>query len=213
MMGTPSIANTNLVTQYPQAGELYIAYETSANDPNGSNHLGYIWAENSPSSHGLADSYVASTLIGSSPAITGYVSPSDSLSFQIAFQAYDPSHSLFIQTFRPFASGVQLYGNATPFPTQIGTTPAICNMDGAQNSNPMVAFLANDPSNHLWFEDFGYNGVTDTWNQGPAVQNNATIGGAPAIIAWTSADHAFLVTVAFKSNDTSNHLWIGSQNY
>ncbi len=196
IVGTPSLVGYD--------DRLYVAYQKSPQYGSPSNQLGIAYAyPPSPSNfHTIVFDHYNSynTLIGGPPAIAGYL-----WNLYVAFQAYDAGHNLFLQTFPLSLSSPP--GPAIRYETRIGPTPALT-LAGNQGTL-MIAFEADDPYQHLWFQPLAGEYLA------PAAQNGATISGAPAEVDWIpgSGPYAYqeIITAGFKSYDLSNHFWMGSQ--
>jgi hypothetical protein len=130
-------------------------------------------------------------VIGSAPAMATFNNR-----LYIAFQANDPSHSLFVTS---AADGVNFTTPAQGYPLiQIGTAPGMAGF----NNRLYIAFQANDPS-HSLFVTSSPDGVNFTTPaQGyPGIQ----IGGVPAIAVFNNR-----LYIAFQANDPSNALFVTS---
>ena len=197
IVGTPSLTSYN--------DHLYVGFQKSPQYGEPSNQLEIAYAKEpyptSPNTILFGNYNTYPTRIGAPPAIVGYFGV-----IYAAFQADDPGHNLFLQAFP--LDLTSLYGSAARLAPQIGPTPALT-VAGNFTNTLIIAFEANDPYQHLWFEAFDNTGLH------PAIQNNAFIGGAPAETDWIPItgpymDHE-IITTGFKSYDFGNHLWIGSQ--
>jgi hypothetical protein len=130
-------------------------------------------------------------VIGSAPTMAAFNSR-----LYIAFQANDPSHSLFVTS---SADGVNFTAPAQGYPLiQVGTAPAMA----AFNNRLYIAFQANNPS-HSLFVTSSPDGVNFTAPaQGyPGIQ----IGGVPAMAVFNNR-----LYLAFQANDPSNALFVTS---
>jgi len=133
--------------------------------------------------------------IGSAPAMATFNNY-----LYIAFQANDPSHSLFLTS---AASGVTIFNHpaARVIPvTAIGSAPAMA----AVNGRLYIAFQADDPSHRLVI--MSSPDGSDWTNPGPRLTiPGIAIGSAPAVAAFNNR-----LYIAFQADGGSNALFVAS---
>jgi Alpha-L-arabinofuranosidase B, catalytic len=128
-------------------------------------------------------------MLGSAPAMATFGGK-----LYVAFQADDPSHSLFVTS---STDGVHFNTPAQGYPgIQIGSAPAMA----AFNNRLYVAFQANDPSNQL-FVTSSADGVNFTTPASgyPGIR----MGSSPAMTEFNSQ-----LYIAFQANDPSHALFV-----
>jgi GH43 family beta-xylosidase len=192
MSGAPSLWVVN--------GRLYLAYWTSANDSNGAHHIAILSSANGTT---FDQGRVFSATAGSPPALAAYNGH-----IVTAFQANDSRSVLYLQQY-PY--NLQSTTQTDFYPTQIKTAPALMLVQPSTSSFPtlMIAYEGNDSNQYLNYEPFyGVSLYVST-------QDTAMVGSSPAEIVWTPSQGAnankATMTVAFRSKDSSNHLWLGSK--
>ena len=213
MVGSPSIVN--LPSQEQNYSHLFIAYKTSGNDPAGPNQIGIVKLQNNNQSTAEEAKLVIPVQLTTSPAITGFLNPAGGNFQSLTLFYQDPSsHKLVLQS---VDSSLTYYGTptSTNYSALIGGTPSAC-LAGSY-TDYVVAFQANDPNNHLYYNRFegnypSGNNNTQSYGDYGAVYDNAQIGGTPAITCW-SPNQQNMYSVAFRANDPGNHLWLGSQSF
>ncbi len=175
-------------------GGLYAAFQ--ANDPTDQ-----LFVTSSTSSTG--PSFPAATpspgvVLGSAPALAVL----DNNIF-IAFQANDSSDQLFV-TSSSSSTSLTLPA-ATPSPAVIlGSAPAM----SVLNNQLYLAFQADDPS-HTLFVTSSSASAAATGQSWPAAHPvpNVKLGSAPALANFNGT-----LYIAFKADDTSNSVFIGSSS-
>lgn len=222
MIGTPSIADAN---ENAYKGYLYIAYETSANDPNGANHLGIVQlgeTSTSATNNNLLQNAVFPTLIAAPPSITGGVAdpppgetpiPSDTL--RVVYQSYDSPNDLSIQA---VDWNLQDYSTADTFSTPIVGTPTICGTPLVIQTDYIVPFISNGSGNNLGFATL-YSTVGTTqpyqfqFTSYQSAQNSAQPSTTPAISCWEPSAGSYIydnvVSVGFANS--AGNLMLGTQ--
>jgi len=120
----------------------------------------------------------------------------------IAFQANDPSHSLYITGSADGVDWTDPALSASLAPIQIGSAPAMTAFNNQQNSRITdrlyIAFQANDPSNQLYVTSSGVGaGFFSPATPYPGIQ----IGSAPAMTVFNNQ-----LYLAFQANDSSHSL-------
>lgn len=189
--GSPSLWSAN--------GRLYMAYQTSAADVNGINHIVVVSSADGAT---FDQGKVFGATSGTPPSIASYNGQ-----VVIAFQSNDSRKDLYLQLLPYDLTSVT---SSMLYPTQLQTKPALALVKLSTSTFPtlMLAFGGVDANQSLNYEP--YYGVS-LYDE---TQSGASIGSAPDEAVWTPLQGANankpVLTVSFRSKDVSNHLWMGT---
>lgn len=210
----PSILNQGAECNFGNNyGTLVVAYNYQSPNLIVPPTLGLFTAVNSPyNGHQLTDSVSTSVNLWSSPTVAGcFLNGSGNTAYTITVAGQSVTKTGLSQysagplLTEAFNSGLQSQPvvkttNSSSLP------PYISYFHDASNGAPIVAFTSGS-NNQLAFEI----GLQGTMSSSPEIVNNGTqTGGRPAIAYWSLFSGYSAVSVAFKANDGSNRLMLGT---